>query len=302
MAADHISIRALLSAEGTSDAVEAIRRRARALVSQATEMGWEGPPFDLHQLASLRGLKVEESHDFAEEQEACIVAGLVLLNAKKSPVRKRYSLAHEIAHTLFPDFEQELERVGKLWRRVSEDSEFEYLCQVAASEFLLPLDHFRAHQKIHGTSLRGVIDLAGVFEASVEATVRRTIDLADDPIAAAFLRPVEASTNEWLAVGGAHTPRAKLRVRSVASNPGSTAMRSSVGAIPPVGGAAERAWKRVSLARGALIIQSKPRESWASAGVQGLWDSEAVTLPVTASLPFEVLCLARLVRESQAES
>lgn len=258
-------------------------------------MGWEGPPFDMTELASLRGLQVATSTGFADDQDACVTPGHVLVNGRKHRVRQRYSIAHELGHTLFPDYEEQLRRAGRLWRRAGEDSELERLCQVAAAEFLLPLEAFQAAAASRGRTLRGALGLAADFDASLEATVRRVVETTDQPMVAVFLRPMDAVTGAWLDVTGSdgHNPYTPIGVSLACANDACGGLRIATGTPPPRQGAADRAWKRVVLARGAVVIEHCAEESWAHVGIGGTWSSEAVTLPKGAAAPHEVLCLLR---------
>lgn len=293
MASRHPSVEALLAVEGCDDPFVAIRRRARALVARALDIGWEGPPFDMTVLASLRGLNVSTASSFTDDQDACVMLGQVLVNARKPPVRQRYSIAHEVGHTLFPNYEEELKRLGRLWRREGDDTEFERLCQAAGAEFLMPLDVFLARLRVAGEGLDGVLRLAREFEASIEAAARRRVETSDEPMAAVFLRPRNPVTGEWerMDSGKGYTPYAPLGVSLVCSNAAGSCFRTATGALPPIGGAADRAWKRVALDRGR--VQQRGDESWAHAGVPGAWSSEALTLPKGSAAPHEVLCMVR---------
>lgn len=293
----HPSVRALLDADGGTDPVAAIRRRARALVAKALAMGWEGPPFDMTELASLQGLKVKTSTAFADDQDACVIPGQVLLNARKHPVRRRYSIAHEIGHTLFPDYEDEVRRAGRLWRRDGDDSEFERLCQVAGAELLLPLDAFLDAVVRHGISLLGALSLAKLFDASIEATLRRLVETAEAPLVALLLRPVDPETGAWLDVRGAegHSPYIPLGVSLFSTSGVCGPLRIVTGTRPPKGSAADRAWKRAALARGTVVTEYTSGERWTHAGVSGAWYGEAMTLPKGAAVPHEVMCLLRRI-------
>ena len=296
MAHQHPSVTALLEAEKCVDPFVAIRRRARALVARAFEIGWEGPPFDMTQLASLQGLEVIASDRFADDQDACIVPGRVLVNARRHPVRQRYSVAHEVAHTLFPDYEEELRRAGgRLWRRGGDESEFERLCQAAAAELLLPLQPFLTGRARHNRGLDGVVRLAGEFETSIEAAARRWVDTSEEPVAALLLRPRDITTGEWHKVNASdgHIPRLPLCVSVVCYNEAGAGFRAAKGCAPQKGSASDRAWKRVSLANRSVLIVRSEAESWAHAGVEGVWHSEAVTLPKGSPVPYEVLCIVR---------
>ena len=258
-------------------------------------MTWDGPPFDMTELASLRGLKVATSTEFADDQDACVVPGQVLLNARKHRVRQRYSIAHEVGHTLFPDYEAKVRREGRLWRRDGDDSEFERLCQVAGAELLLPLDAFLDAVGRHGISLSGALALAKLFDASLEATVRRMVETADTPLVALFLRPRDPETGVWLDVRGAegHSPFLPLGVSLACASEACGPLQIPVGTCPPKGAAADRAWKRVALARGAVVPEYSTREHWTHAGIDGNWSGEAMTLPKRAAVPHEVLSLLR---------
>lgn len=267
-------------------------------------MGWEGPPFDMTELASLRGLQVATSTGFADDQDACVMPRRVLVNARKHRVRQRYSVAHEVGHTLFPDYEEELRRAGRLWRREGDDSEFERLCQVAGAEFLLPLDAFQTAAASRSRTLRGVLGLAGDFDASLEATARRAVETTDEPMVAIFLRPMDAASGAWLDVGRSdgHSPYTPIGVSLACANDACGDLRITKGTPPARRGAADRAWRRVVLARGAVVIERCAEESWAHAGVAGTWSSEAVTLPKGAAVPHEVLCLLRQTQKSHQAS
>lgn len=299
----HPSVRQLLASTGSGDPASAIRERARALVRDATALGWQGPPFSMFELASARGLKVVQAADLTDDQDACVVPGRVFLNQRKPAVRQRYSLAHEIAHTLFPDYEVELHRAGRLWRRDGDDSEVERLCQVGAAELLFPLHPFLdAIARCGGTSLSTVFALATEFDASLEAGARRMVETGNAPIAMLVLRPLDDATGGWFAFspGDSHAPHAHLAVWSAAlgSQLGSTTVPHR--ACPPKGSAAERAWKAVVHARSRVVITQRRDESWGHAGLPGHWLAEAVTLPRGSKVPREVLCLLRREADEMA--
>ncbi|MHB8837785.1 MAG: ImmA/IrrE family metallo-endopeptidase [Gemmatimonadaceae bacterium] len=221
----------------------------------------------------------------------------ILVNAAKPRRRQRYSVAHEIGHTLFPDYEEELRRVGRLYRRNGDDTELERLCQAAAAEILMPLDSFvKSTKALSGRTIGGVFALSDLFDVSTEAVTRRVVETSDEPMVAVLVRPRDASTGEWIEVrrGDGHAPFAALGVASVF---GVAHVRSDPlnlrGAAPPKGSAAERAWKRVALAHGAVRIEVRDAESWQHVGIAGSWHCEAVALPKASRAPREVLCLMR---------
>ena len=290
----HPSIQALLAAEGGDDPLVAIQRRARKFVTKAMKLGWIGPPFDLRKLARMRGYSVETSTQFDEDHDACILPGRILVNARRSPVRQRYSVAHEMIHTLFPDYKQKLKREGRLWRRQADDSELEQLCQTAAAEVLMPYAPFQERAETYGRDMEGLLRLAKDFDSSVEATARRLVGTANESMVALFLRPVDV-TGAWLNVEDAdqHDAHAPIIVSRVCASSACVDFDAVSGTAPPARGSAERAWKRAALAHGAIKIESSAEESWEHSGVPGHWMSESITLPKGNAVPREVLCLLR---------
>src|SRR5262249_9758442 len=96
------SVRALA---GTGDPVRVVEMKARELVLDAMDKGWSGPPFDPIKLARQLGMNIAVSDEI---NDARLVPNakevLIEYNPNRPRGRIRFSIAHEIAHTLFPDF------------------------------------------------------------------------------------------------------------------------------------------------------------------------------------------------------
>ena len=296
----HPSVRALIEASGIQDASgeQAIRVAARALVDEALALGWEGPPFDMEALASVRGLRVERSYDLADDQDACVTVRRVLVNGRKPRVRQRSSVAHEVVHTIFPDYGTEVARVGVLWRREGDESELERLCQTGAAELLLPLPAFAPRLAQLGVSLETAVVLADAFDASIETTARRVVEVSAEPLVLLMVRP--ASLVERSLAGGqvgadgcGYDPRAPLAVSYACTNDASAAVEITAGTRLPPRSAAERAWKRVSLARRSIVIQ-RAVDDWTHVVGLERCSCEALTLPKGSTMPCEVIYLMRL--------
>ena len=279
------SVLSLLAAEpDTANAEDAIRRRARSLVREALELGWQGPPFDVTELASLRGLKVEQSYGLKRNQHAGVVPGRILVNAGDPRVRQRLSVAHEVIHTVFPDYEQRTARLGQLWRQDGDRSELEQLCQVGASELLFPFESFCEHLRRLGVSLPSFLWLADTFDGSLEATARRAVDVCESRNIVLFLSPPDS-------VGvGDYRPLAPLAVKLACASPCCGDVDIPAGAAIPRRSAPEKAWKRVCLDKGTTTVY-KTAEDWSQVVGLGPWRCEALTLPRGSTTPHEVLCL-----------
>src|SRR5579872_330754 len=101
----HRSVYAL----GSTDPVEDIKTRARSIVLDAIEKGWHGPPYDPSQLAEMLGIQLRPDPDVLDARTRSESGRFVIdFNPLRPQARLRFSLAHEIAHTLFPDCAEEV--------------------------------------------------------------------------------------------------------------------------------------------------------------------------------------------------
>src|SRR3989442_9107690 len=91
---------------GDSDPIKVISDKTQNLVLRAIDDGWEGPPFDPFWLAEYLGLSIIPRDDILDARVEASSVGKVEIqyNPNQPRNRIRFSVAHEIAHTLFPDF------------------------------------------------------------------------------------------------------------------------------------------------------------------------------------------------------
>jgi hypothetical protein len=258
-------------------------------------VGWDGPPFNPNDLASYRGFRVKQAFDgFADTQDACVIPGLIALNAKKPPRRRRYSVAHEVVHTLFPDYEDQLRQSGKLWRQEDDDSELEKLCQIGAAELLMPEFEFAPRLESAGLSLPTVIRLHDAFDASIEATARHAVDLWHGRAVAAFFRAVDDPSAR---IGSRrrlshYSPYATLAADRVYGGPEADIGKALRTMNPPKRSVVLKARKRAgtsSLAADTYFAD----EVWTAIGTEPI-RCEAMVLPRQAPAPVEVLCVLLL--------
>jgi Zn-dependent peptidase ImmA (M78 family) len=111
-----------------------------------------------------------------EKRDAILVSTasgrLILYNPKRPRGRVVFSIGHEITHTFFPN-----SVTGARFRNICESSskeanELERLCDLGASELLMPLDQFQTAAR-GNYSLGNAERLAARFGSSFEATVYR---------------------------------------------------------------------------------------------------------------------------------
>lgn len=187
----HPHITALLRETGEDDPYVAIRRKARALVSEYHAVFAEGPPFNMEAFASLRGLaSSEEAPKHSDDSEISPEAdGRVILriNRDRPLSRQRFSIGHELGHTLFPEFQHKghcRKAKDRVW--ANPDDLIESLCDAAASEILFPSPWFDDRARKMPLIAAELATLANEYQASRDATVRRFVEISPDPIAAVF--------------------------------------------------------------------------------------------------------------------
>lgn len=186
-------------AEG-NDPVRAIQTRARETVVQAAENGWEGPPYDPFHLAELLGINVLPNDDVADARIVPAAGGLrIEFNPTRPRGRIRYSVAHEIAHTLFPDCAEAVRNRVPMADTRADVWQLELLCNIAAAELLMPLGYTNLEQE--GVDIDNLLRLRLEFDVSTEAILLRVAKLTSLPCAVfAAARVSDASGDLWFRI------------------------------------------------------------------------------------------------------
>lgn len=197
-------IEELVRSTGTVDATEAVRLKARELIElYVASFGTPTMPINVDVLASIRGITRSEHlpmHSPDAELVPDGVGGVTMrVNPDRPDTRLRFSVAHEISHTFFPDYTiKEWCRTDARYRdRDNPDDHLEMLCDIAAAELLFPQPWFSADAAVVEDAA-GLVNLATTYLASREATLRRYAETSPEPIAAVFftwkLKPTQKST------------------------------------------------------------------------------------------------------------
>ena len=178
------SVRKLLSLVGETDPIAAITQRARTVALDAMDKGWMGPPFDPIKLADHLGIFVTPRHEVREARTVPAPGGRILIefNPHRPSARVRYSIAHEIAHTLFPDCLEQVRNRGYHSETRGDDWQLEAVCNVGAAELLMPMGSLKA-AKTTSLTIENALTLRKQFEVSMEALLIRIVRLADTPAA-----------------------------------------------------------------------------------------------------------------------
>ena len=133
--------------------------------------GIDCPPTDLAALCARLNVK-----DIVDDDNIPVLGELhrengtftILCAAGQSPVRRRFTIAHELAHVLF-------EKTGPRAPRIGAD--LERLCDMLAAEILMPRSIFEAAMSPSTIDASLVKRLASRFQTSLTATVLRCAEL-----------------------------------------------------------------------------------------------------------------------------
>jgi hypothetical protein len=165
---------------GSSDPIAVITKRSKRVVMEAIQAGWRGPPFDPFELASLLGIKTSPTEDVSEAR--IVPHGEhfgIEYNPNRPRRRLRFSVAHEIAHTLFQDCAEVARNRGENHGGSDDGWQLELLCNLAASEFLMPTgDEINPEAS---PSVDTIIDLQSKFDVSTEAVAIRLAHVSKSP-------------------------------------------------------------------------------------------------------------------------
>lgn len=164
--------------------VEAIVQAAREVALKAMDNGWLGPPFDPIRLAEMHGISVSPRADIPDARTVPVGPSRFVIeyNPTRPAARLRYSIAHEIAHTLFPDCGTRIRNRGGSHTGLGDEWQLETLCNIAAAELLMPLGSMSTDE----VDLLDINKVSGArkrYEVSTEAVLIRLAHLSSEPCA-----------------------------------------------------------------------------------------------------------------------
>lgn len=180
----HWTNASVLKLAGNHDPMQAMEECVRAAVMAAKDDGWAGPPFDPVDLARILGLKIEPRGDIPDARTVASQKGLVIeFNPSRPRARVKFSVAHEIAHSFFPDCADAVRNRGGNPATGKDDWQLEVLCNVGAAELLMPAGSF---PDVRGSNLQisQLLDLRRNYDVSTEALLIRVAKLSNEPCAA----------------------------------------------------------------------------------------------------------------------
>ncbi len=173
----HPSVLSLAEAASTSP-INAVTAKARETVFKAIQSGWSGPPYDPFALAEFLKIAVEPRQDVVDARTLPAGEGRfrIEFNPNRSAARINFSVAHEIAHTLFPDCSQAIRNRFTHAEMQPNDWQLEVLCNIGAAEILMPVGSFRFNEA-SPLSIDTVLALQREFSVSSESVLLRIAKL-----------------------------------------------------------------------------------------------------------------------------
>lgn len=167
-----VSIR---EATGISNPIVGMQLLAAHLLDEG---GWDRPPASPVILASFQGV-----HDvrLATMQSAGRLVYrdgslIIEINEEHSLGKRNFTADHEVSHTVLPTYAgQPMDDPDT--GTFSRGSEEELLCDIGAAALLLPPRWLRPHAVDGGPYMSTLLDVASVFESSLEAAARQLAHL-----------------------------------------------------------------------------------------------------------------------------
>jgi len=177
----------LNSEQATSFIVE----QARQLVNQLVEhRRHDKPPFLPEEFARFQGIKIMKA-DLGKTSAVLLKfhdGYVIKVNQNDNVARQNFSCAHEIGHVLFNELKLERYVKNIEYRTFNPQATVkvraktrERLCEIAASELLMPEMVFKKYLSGFGVSIHSIERLASIFRVSLQAAAIRVAEVSAEP-------------------------------------------------------------------------------------------------------------------------
>jgi O-acetyl-ADP-ribose deacetylase (regulator of RNase III) len=181
--------KSVLKFAGDADPISLIETKVRELVLKARDAGWSGPPYNPLAIADLLKIPFEANGDVDDARTVVASGGLrIEFNPTRPRERVRFSIAHEIAHTLFPDVAEQTRHRGGAGTDPDE-WQLEMLCNLAAAELVMPLGSLPPSENI--PSIEQLMSDRRKFDVSAEAFLMRVVKTTAEPATMFCASPAE---------------------------------------------------------------------------------------------------------------
>ncbi len=189
--------KSVLSFAGGEDPIKKIEKTAREIAIRAIDKGWSGPPYDPIRLADFLKTPVVPRDDIRDARTVPhgSKGSVIEFNPSAPRWRVRFSIAHEIAHTFFPDCGQRIRNRSVHTDVTGDDWQLELLCNLAAAELLMPIGSFSS-LKTDSLTIEHMLTLKQEYDVSMEAILMRVAKLRDEPCAVFFATRIESGPSK----------------------------------------------------------------------------------------------------------
>lgn len=184
--------RSVKTLAGGADPISVVQDAVRKLVLKAREKGWSGPPFNPIFLADMMNVRIEANSSISDARLLQTERGPVIeFNPKQPRERVRFSIAHEIAHLLFPDWRDQVRNRGGS-EHERDEWQLEVLCNIAASEIVLPIGSLNSLSKI--PPIEELMRKRREYDVSTEAFLIRLAKISTQPVGVFISSPRESGS------------------------------------------------------------------------------------------------------------
>ena len=163
----------------SEDPIDLVSRKARNVIHRAAEAGIKGPPFDPFEIASFLGITLVPTAEISDAKiERKKDKYWIYYNPTRPKARINFSVAHEIAHTFFT-LPEGATKYRLENREISpKERLLESLCNVGASELLMPSFHI-ASVLDELPTVKLLLQLRQEYQVSIEAAALRLAKISN---------------------------------------------------------------------------------------------------------------------------
>jgi Zn-dependent peptidase ImmA (M78 family) len=217
-------VKGITMASNLEQLTSLIVERARQLVSQLVEhRGHDRPPFLSEEYASLLGIKRFEKANLGEISAILIKlhdGDVIRVNKNHNLARQNFSCAHEIGHVLLSELnlelcveEAEFRTFNPQAQAMADERIKERLCDIAATELLMPEAIFKKYLLNFGISIKSLEWLANIFRVSITSTAIRIAEVSTEPCIALLWRPRKGTKSKALQLAWHVGPGNRSRIK-----------------------------------------------------------------------------------------
>jgi Zn-dependent peptidase ImmA (M78 family) len=184
--------------------------RAKQLTNELILSRGAMPPFSARNYAELLGIRQIIQEDIGEASGMLLKyhdGPVIQVNSKHNNARQDFSIAHELGHLIVDGIMDNGANNEVEFRSASGFNTIERLCNVAATELLMPEEVFNSYLEKIGISIGSVPILSNIFKVSLESTIIRISELSKISVLALCWKHLKTSKGECLRLAWSSTSK-----------------------------------------------------------------------------------------------